>query len=147
MSHGGLLRDTSDVGERSARPFQQSVRRGAPAVTFTDPDDGRFIGVQPLDDVRGRRPVPAGTRTACAGIPSRAAAAHRRRRHGSRPRPGGALAGTDLSGVLFPYGDPSSLPDTLEAGGERMSLDWAVSVLIGNRNVARRAVEDACFAL
>ena len=44
----------------------------------------------------------------------------------------------DVSNVLFPKGEPLDLPDTLEAGGERMSMAWAVSVLMGNRDAARR---------
>ena len=88
------------------------------------PEDGRFIGVQPFDDVVGRRPSDddRASRRSCGA----SSAGPRRRRR--RP----------VSAVLFPHGEPSHLPATLAAGGERMSLDWAVGILMANRDVARR---------
>jgi hypothetical protein len=48
-----------------------------------------------------------------------------------------------MSDVRFPQGEPMDLPDTLESGGERMSMAWAVSVLMGNRDAARRYAAEA----
>ena len=75
--------------------------------------------------------APGERRTCAVPLPS----AHRtRRRHGGR---------ADLSDLVFPDGEPPDLPDTLVAGGERMSLDWAVSVLMLNRDLDRRLAAEA----
>ena len=49
-----------------------------------------------------------------------------------------AVGCVDVSAVVFPAGEPPDLPDTLESGGERMDIEWAVSVLIQNRDLDRR---------
>jgi hypothetical protein len=109
-------------------------------------DTEQFVGVQPFDEVVGRRPSDADARSrrSCA-VP---AASSRRcgRRPGSPGRAASAAGCADISSVLFPDGEPLDLPDTLEAGGERMSLTWAVSVLIGNRDVARRLAAEVGLA-
>ncbi len=69
----------------------------------------------------------------------------RRRRFGTGRA--ATLGCSDLSRVLFPDGEPSELPETLESGGERMNMAWAVSVLMDNRNVARRLAADPGLAL
>ena len=99
-------------------------RADAAFETGSDGVQEDFVGVQPLDDVVGRRP--------CALSP--AASRHRGRRRRS------------VSGVLFPDGEPPGLPDTLAAGGERMSLAWAVSVLMDHRDLARRMAAEAGVA-
>ena len=48
--------------------------------------------------------------------------------------------------MLFPSGEPPALPETLESGGERMDMVWAVGVLMDNRDVARRLAEDPSLA-
>jgi hypothetical protein len=48
--------------------------------------------------------------------------------------------------MVFPDGEPQELPDTLEAGGERMSLDWAVGVLMSNRDLDRRLASEVGLA-
>ena len=53
----------------------------------------------------------------------------------------------DVSPVLFPGGEPPDLLNTLEAGRERMDMAWAVSVLMDNRDLARRLAADPSLAL
>ena len=84
----------------------------------------QFVGIAPIDAVVGRRP--------CALPP--AASRHRGRR------------GRSISGVLFPDGEPQGLPDTLASGGEPMSVAWAVSVLLDNRDLARRMAAEVGVA-
>jgi hypothetical protein len=106
----------------------------------------QFVGIQPLDEVIGRRPSDAAARSrrSCAtpGVASR----RHRRRVGSSGAAASSAGCADISGVLFPDGEPPDLPDTLEAGGERMSMAWAVSVLMGNRDAARRMAAEAGVA-
>jgi hypothetical protein len=52
-----------------------------------------------------------------------------------------------VSRVLFASGEPPALPETLESGGGRMGMAWAVSVLMDNRDVARRLAADPSLAL
>src|SRR4051794_1701192 len=58
--------------------------------------DAKYIGVHPLDDVIGRRPVPAGTRPACTARP-RPTGSHRRRRSASHGRGSGRLTRSDMT--------------------------------------------------
>jgi hypothetical protein len=106
-------------------------------------DDTRFTGVPPLDQETGRHPVPAGTPAGCTAS-SRLPARRRRR---MTPVRVAAPDRADLSRVLFPDGEPPDLPDTLEAGGERMNMAWAVSVLMDNHDVARRPASEVSVAL
>jgi hypothetical protein len=112
----------------------------------SDDPGARFIGIQPFDTVAGRRPpdADAGPRRSCA-VPA-ASPRRRRRRVGAAGRVASSRGCRDIGVVVFPDGEPPDLPDTLEAGGERMSLMWAVSVLIGNRDVARRMAAEAGLA-
>ena len=56
----------------------------------------------------------------------------------SRP----ARAGGRLSRVLFPDGEPA-LADALQEGYDRMDLHFAIGVLMGNRDLARRLATEA----
>jgi hypothetical protein len=129
--------DGRRVWGRADAAFDGAVE-GRPAADAPT-DDDRFVGIQPLDESVGRRPVDARAeeRPPCAvGAPS--AGRRRRRRAGTSGRAAGAVGCGDVAEVLFPDGEPPDLPDTLAAGGERMSLEWAVSVLMDNRDIARR---------
>ena len=140
---GGEMVVPDQDGRRVWGRSDAAFAEGLDGVDAMDgPDDARFIGVQPFDQVSGRRPVPAGTRAGCT-VSSLASARSRRR----IPDRVAALGCADVSRVLFPGGEPAALPDTLAAGGERMSLDWAVSVLMANRDVARRMAAEAGFGL
>jgi hypothetical protein len=46
-----------------------------------------------------------------------------------------------LSRVLFPDGEPL-LPDTLQDRYDRMDLRYAIGVLMGNRDLARRLARE-----
>jgi hypothetical protein len=102
---------------------------GLDGVEEAPADEERFVGIQPLDDVVGRRP--------CAAV-SAPSVGRRRRRSGASGPISRAVGCVDVSAVVFPDGEPPDRPDTLESGGERMDLDWAVSVLIQNRDLDRR---------
>jgi hypothetical protein len=98
----------------------------------------RFVGVSPLDDAVGRRPVPPAVR--------------RKGRIGAGRSTSGraarsAVRCTEVSATVFPDGEPADLPVTLESGGERMDMAWAVSVLMGNMALARRLADDPTLAL
>jgi hypothetical protein len=47
-----------------------------------------------------------------------------------------------LGRVLFPDGEPT-LADSLQGCYERMDLDFAITVLMGNRDLARRLAAEA----
>jgi hypothetical protein len=47
-----------------------------------------------------------------------------------------------VSSVLFPGGEPA-LPDTLQERYDRMDLRYAIGVLMGNRDLARRLAAEA----
>lgn len=121
---------------------------GSPDAAFTTgvdggvPDAGSgddpFAGVHPIDSAAGRRP---GTRPATGRPGSRS---------GVRARPGGprstwrsraavpaSRAVDELDRVLFPDGAPPR-PAPREAYYERMSTAWAIDVLMGSRDAARR---------
>jgi hypothetical protein len=109
------------------------------AVSGSDMEGERFIGIHPFDDVTGRRPTdPDGGRRRLCGIPVPSEGRPR-----WRPVPRGCA---NLSAVVSPDGEPQGLPDSLEAGGERMSLDWAVGVLIQNRDLDRRLAAEGGVA-
>ncbi len=98
-----------------------------------------YVGVHPLDTTAARRPeTPLVDR--CA--PTRGRGPSARRRRGRRPPTATRHARTPtgrVSTVLFPDGEPPGLPDVTSTGGERLrDLDWAVHVLMANRDVARR---------
>jgi hypothetical protein len=132
-----------------------------------DPEDGddAFAGVHPLDTTVGRRPSagpgPAGP-VRRNGPDSQARGLVRRpRRHGhdARPDPGrsgtprsarplptrtrpvaplpAARASDRLDRILFPEGAPPR-PAPREAPHDRMDTAWAISVLMGNRDLLRR---------
>ncbi|NYJ05293.1 HNH endonuclease signature motif containing protein [Petropleomorpha daqingensis] len=92
----------------------------------TDPaSHPAFVGVQPFDQVSGRRPAPRRPARPCrpAGRRDSVRPASQRRR---------------IDRVLFPHGAPDDLPDTLQERYDRMDLRYAVSVLMTNRDLARR---------
>ncbi|SDC23119.1 HNH endonuclease [Geodermatophilus telluris] len=131
--------------------------------TTADP----LTGVHPIDEVVGRRPVPAPRRTGDARATGHAGA--RRAPAGRRGRPGGSRptrgvpvstgpsagpragrtsgpAGERRSGrqdaaamgkTLFPAGEPL-LADGMPVTGERMDLRYAVGVLMDHRDRLRR---------
>jgi hypothetical protein len=138
-----------------------------PEVAAEEP---RFAGVAPLDQSIGRRPdtTPCPRRAAAPapGHPDRAAS-----RPGGTDRPGNRRPGratrrrasrrgarglygpmaqrppaAPIGATLFPAGEPP-LPDAPRVNGERMDLRYVVSVLLGNRNVLRRAAAEAGVAL
>jgi hypothetical protein len=120
-------------------------RADAAFVEGVDGADGaEFIGVQPLDDIAGRRPGSEAERGSCRVT---SLDASRRRRGRTVARPAAALTCADVARVLFPAGEPAALPETLESGGERMNVAWAVGVLMDNRDVARRLAADPALAL
>jgi Domain of unknown function (DUF222)/HNH endonuclease len=116
------------VWGRSDAAFDAGVE-GLAAPGGPAPAD-QFVGVHPLDDVVGRRPAAEQW-------------ADRRRRTGRRGTAVAATGCRDVSGLVFPGGEPPQLPATLEAGGDRMSLRWVVSVLMDNRDLARRLAAEA----
>jgi hypothetical protein len=92
-------------------------------------DAAAFAGVHPIDTARGRRPVP---RTAPAVDRSR--------------QDPGPTRSASVSTLLFPRGEPD-LPDAMRAGGEPMSIAYAVSVLIGHRDFVRRMAAESGVAV
>jgi hypothetical protein len=140
-------------------------------LTGTDPtteSTDAFIGVHPIDTTPGHRPTnappldrnPARVRPALRRRPRRpgprrpgeqktAARAGRppSRRTGRRAgHPDAtsepARAGARLSRVLFPDGEPT-LPATLQDTYDRMDLRYAIGVLMGNRDIARRLAAES----
>ncbi len=81
-----------------------------------------FVGVTPIDDVRGRRPAVEEVRPVPDAI---------------RPDPE-----TAITGLLFPDGPPP-LPDAMQVNGERMNMRYVVGVLMGNRDLERRLAAEA----
>ncbi|WP_407062178.1 HNH endonuclease signature motif containing protein [Blastococcus montanus] len=97
---------------------------------ITDRGDAQrvaFSGVQPIDELAGRRPV-APSSGGVAGLHGRAA--------------GEGSTGDRLTAVLFPDGPPRLL-DAMHVNGERMDLAYAVGVLMGNRDLRRRLEAEA----
>lgn len=126
-----------------------------------------FAGVHPIDDVAGRRPgqrppaVPGrrlrpARRTGAAGHspsqptnrPPTRPSNRRRGPSGQRHRLGSpvpapvARGAARISGVLFPDGEPP-LAGALQEHYDRMDLHFAVSVLMGNRDLTRRLAAEA----
>jgi hypothetical protein len=120
-----------------------------------------FAGVNPIDEVAGRRPTDApslaGDAEAPHGRPLPRRPATQRRPRAMRRDPRGpagrrktAPAGpigdpARVSRVLFPDGEPT-LPDTLQEHYDRMDLRFAIGVLMGNRDVIRRLAAEAGVA-
>jgi len=98
---------------------QCAVSRAATG-SANDDADVTFIGVHPIDTARGRRPV-----------------THPTPRTAGRARRAGTTRKATVSTLLFPHGEPP-LPDAMHVNGERMSIAYAVSVLIGHRDFVRR---------
>ncbi|MGZ4540396.1 MAG: DUF222 domain-containing protein [Blastococcus sp.] len=90
-----------------------------------------FVGVTPIDDVRGRRPRVDEVESMSAGRAVRAL------------RPGrSADAATALTHALFPDGSPP-LPDAMLVNGERIDMRYVVGVLMGNRDLERQLAAEA----
>ncbi|UOY00660.1 HNH endonuclease signature motif containing protein [Blastococcus sp. PRF04-17] len=133
--------------------------------------DATFVGVPPLDTVVGRRPeeaLPAAPaprtgppRTGPPRPGRRPTRPTRPRRRGTRGavRPASRSTGrrtdrrTDrrvdlrreaaqMSRVLFPDGEPA-LAGHIQERSERLDLHWAIGVLIGNRDLARKLAAEA----
>jgi Domain of unknown function (DUF222)/HNH endonuclease len=117
---------------------------GLDGVASGPEDDGSFVGVQPIDERVERRPtdVDAVSRRSCA-VPATPQRRSRRRLGSSRRTTALGAGFGDIAAMVFPDGEPPDLPDTLEAGGERMSLTWVVGVLMDNRDAARRLAVEA----
>jgi hypothetical protein len=103
-------------------------RSGPAEDAVVDPEDTAFVGVHPIDLARGRRP---GTRTA--------------RRAGRDMSATDSTREGSVSRLLFPHGEPP-LPDAMHVNGERMSIAYAVSVLIGHRDFVRRMAAESGVA-
>jgi hypothetical protein len=136
-------------------------------LTDTAAGEEAFVGVHPIDTVVGRRPTdapalepeprlvpPSGralprrtrpTRPLAPGRPDRRPIT---RRSGRRHRPvAGAHTETSresarMGRLLFPGGEPA-LAGALQERYDRMDLRYAVSVLMGNRDLARRLAAEA----
>jgi hypothetical protein len=133
----------------------QVARRPADAPpldpdTATPPPPARLLPRRPSTP-RGPGPRRPGQRrpgqrqaTADAGRPGRPPN-RQPARAGVRPAaapPEPAREGACLSRLLFPDGEPS-LPDTLQETYDRMDLRYAIDVLMGNRDLARRLAAEA----
>lgn len=128
---------------------------------------GRPTDAPPVDDVGqvaacpgrqpGRRPVPkrrrgsgrpGGRRSAAPVGPAGRAGRRADRRPGrlvaagNTPRTGPAPEGAHLSRLLFPDGEPA-LAATIQERFDRMDLHFAIGVLMGNRDLARRLAAEA----
>jgi hypothetical protein len=87
-------------------------------TTEVDP----FVGVHPIDERLGRRPMVQEPRS------TRAAA--------------DVDVVPDVTRLLFPGAVPQ-LPEAMDANGERMNLAYVVGVLMGNRDLERRLRAEA----
>jgi hypothetical protein len=92
---------------------------------------GSFVGVTPIDEMRGRRPVVDQVDSMSGG--GRVAALS----PATSPDPA-----TAMTRVLFPDGPPS-LPDAMPVNGERIDMRYVVGVLMGNRDLERRLAAEA----
>jgi hypothetical protein len=92
---------------------------------------GSFVGVTPIDEMRGRRPVVDQVDSMSGG--GRVAALS----PATSPDPA-----TAMTRVLFPDGPPS-LPDAMPVNGERIDMRYVVGVLRGNRDLERRLAAEA----
>jgi hypothetical protein len=91
-----------------------------------------FVGVHPIDDTAGRRPVVP----VVVEPPARS-------EETSRQDESEAAASADvMTRVLFPAGSPP-LPEAMRANGERMNMAYVVGVLMGNRDLERRLAAEA----
>ena len=130
----GVLVVTAPDGRRVWGAPDAAFARGLPGLAMPGSADDAFVGVHPVDTVPGRRPAAAvaTSRSRPAGrvdrLP-RPAARRARGPHRATPAPIGA--------TLFPAGEPA-LPEAMHVNGERIDLRYVVSVLMGNRDLARR---------
>jgi hypothetical protein len=92
---------------------------------------GSFVGVTPIDEMRGRRPAVDQVDSMSGG--GRVAALS----PATSPDPA-----TAMTRVLFPD-RPPSLPDAMHVNGERMDMRYVVGVLMGNRDLERRLAAEA----
>jgi hypothetical protein len=141
----GHLVVTTPDGRRVWGPADTAFQHGT--ADPADPEDlPDFVGVHPIDTVRGRRPQDAptfprerartrqtppirrATRRPLSGRPPTAPATRTVR--GRTPAP-------DIGALLFPAGEPP-LPHAMHVNGERMDLRYVVSVLMGHRDFLRR---------
>jgi hypothetical protein len=141
----GHLVVTTPDGQRVWGPADTAFQHGT--AHPADPEDlPEFVGVHPIDTVRGRRPQHAptfprerartrqtppirrATRRPLSGRPPTAPATRTVR--GRTPAP-------DIGALLFPAGEPP-LPHAMHVNGERMDLRYVVSVLMGHRDFLRR---------
>jgi hypothetical protein len=120
-------------------------------------DDDRFVGVQPIDDIAGRRPVhaePTGEHDGPLALPRKRRPPRPALR---RPTPAGRppnrrprrtrtvepeRQAARIRRVLFPDGEPP-LADTFRDRYDRMDLRYAIGVLMTNRDITRRLAAEA----
>jgi hypothetical protein len=122
----GRLVVTAPDGRRVWGTADAAFQNGLQAQS-AEPDEA-FVGVHPIDTVRGRRPLTSRPPTAPTVRTVRGRVLVNRR--SSAPPP-------DIGALLFPDGEPP-LPEAMHVNGERMDLRYVVSVLIGHRDFLRR---------
>lgn len=104
---------------------------GGCASTGTPTAENPFVGVTPIDDARGRRPIVHDFEAPSVG------------RSAGKPS---AVTSADplavMTQALFPYGGPA-LAEAMHVNGERMDMAYVVGVLMGNRDLERRLAAEA----
>jgi hypothetical protein len=119
---GELIVLTPD-GRRVWGPADAAFARGVGSCASTESgfQEDAFIGLAPIDDVRGRR------------------SAHDGRQVRAVPHTDPSTA---ITHVLFPDGAPP-LPDAMRVNGEPMDVRHVVGVLMTNRDLERRLAAEA----
>jgi hypothetical protein len=130
---GGRLIAVTPDGRRVWGAADQAFPDGLLGVAHVPDADEfrRFVGVEPLDSVRGRRPSPEPPHPGQASYEVGAS---------------GEDCGSTVSTLLFPAGEPA-LADAMAVGGERMNLRYVVGVLMTNRDLIRRLAEQNGVAM
>jgi hypothetical protein len=122
------------LGEGAAGDDEGVVRSPAPVGARRQPARREDPGPRPR-----RRRTPRRHPGKASGPRTRRSAALVERRQSARPAaaPPPAAEATDLARVLFPHGEPD-LGDILQERYDRLDLRFAIGVLMGNRDLARR---------
>jgi hypothetical protein len=120
---GELIALTQDGRRVWGRPDAAFAGGLAPAGTSEDHLDDAYVGVHPIDQLRGRRPgVPAGT-----PAPTR------------EPVTVAEKEPASISHLLFPDVEPE-LPAAMHVNGERMDLELVVWSLLTHRDSSSRGL-------
>jgi hypothetical protein len=144
----GRLIVTAPDGRRVWGTADAAFVRGAYGLDRDHTGSTALAGVPPFDTTVGRRPAALSRAGHNAGPDHSGGEDHRTtcvppRRSGRRLRRSGITRETRrMSRVLFPDGAPD-LPVTLQEGYDRLDLDYAIGVLMGNRDLARRLAEES----